>query len=219
MKGIALHRNLVRAFSLSAIIVILDQATKLWVKGFSFFGFHHAGMDLGSSIRLIDNLLYITYIENPGMAFGIEVGSQLALALLSLVASAAVVYYLHRMRDESLIVIIPMSMILGGAIGNLLDRTLYGVIFGYAPLFYGKVVDFVDVRFLHLSHFGIFNLADAAVTVGIVWLILVRRSLEPTIKPETEPESLATETHSRNELGDAGDDVSGTRPEARNFSE
>ncbi len=178
MKGIALHRNLFRAFSLSALIVVLDQAAKLWVKGFSFLGVQHAGMELGSSIPLIHNFLYITYIENPGMAFGIEVGSQLVLALLSLIASVAVVYYLHKVRDESLVIVIPMALLLGGALGNLIDRMFYGVIFGYAPLFYGRVVDFMDVRLLHLSHFGIFNIADAAVTIGIVWLILFRRSLE-----------------------------------------
>ncbi len=186
MKGFALHRNLSRAYALSAAIVLLDQATKLWVRGFAFLGFQHAGIGVGSSIPLIRNLLYITYIENPGMAFGIEVGSQLALALLSLGACVAVVYYLHKMRDESLVVVIPMALILGGAVGNLIDRTFYGVVFGYGRLFCGKVVDFVDVRLFDLSHYGIFNLADAAVTIGIVWLILFRRSLEPTMAQPQE---------------------------------
>ncbi len=207
-----------RAFSLSAVIVLLDQATKLWVRGFSLLGIQHTGMELGSSVPLVHNLLSITYIENPGMAFGIEVGSQLALALLSLAASVAVVYYLHKMKDETLVIIIPMSMILGGAIGNLIDRIFYGVFFGYAPLFYGRVVDFVDVRFLNLSHFGIFNLADAAVTIGIVWLIVFRRSLESSTNPTEQVEEVGTEGRPSNAMGGSGSDAPGGHSELQNAS-
>lgn len=192
MKGIALHRNVFRALFLSTSIAILDQSTKLFVKGFSFpfLNLHHAGMELGSSIPLFRNILHITYIENPGMAFGLEIGSQLILALLSLLACIGVIYYLNKIREESFLILAPMAMILGGAVGNLIDRSLYGVFFGYAPLFYGRVVDFVDVRFLHLSRFGIFNVADAAVTTGILWLILFHRSLVTVPKPLADPETL-----------------------------
>ncbi len=216
MKELALHRNLVRAFSLSAFIVALDQAAKLWVKGFSLLGVQHTGMELGSSIPLIGSLLSITYIENPGMAFGIEVGSQIALALLSLVACTGVVYYLWKMRDESLLVPIPMSMILGGAVGNLIDRTFYGIFFGYAPLFYGRVVDFVDVRLLHLSHLGIFNLADASVTIGIVWLILFRKSLQPATS--SVPQSGPATTVAQQGLDSQGQNGSGAGSGLQNVS-
>jgi signal peptidase II len=155
------------------------------VKGFSlpFLSIHHAGMSLGSSVPVLDNVLRLTYIENPGMAFGIEVGSQLILALFSLAASAGVFYYLYKVRNQARIVRLSLALVLGGAIGNLIDRMFYGVLYGNAPLFYGKVVDFVDVSFLHLSRFGIFNVADAAVTTGVILLLVFHRALDKSEEP------------------------------------
>jgi signal peptidase II len=70
-------------------------------------------------------------------------------------------------------------MILGGAVGNLIDRVFYGVLFDYAPLFHGRVVDFFDVDFFdisifgyHMSRWAVFNVADACVTVGVILLLL-----------------------------------------------
>ena len=72
-----------------------------------------------------------------------------------------------------------VAFILGGAVGNLIDRLFYGIFYGYAPVFYGKVVDFFDVDFFDFSIFGrsydrwpIFNIADAAVTIGVLILII-----------------------------------------------
>jgi signal peptidase II len=74
-------------------------------------------------------------------------------------------------------------MILGGALGNLIDRVFYGVIFGDAPLFYGKVVDFLDMNFFDINLFGyqltrwpVFNIADASVTLGVLLLLFFHRS-------------------------------------------
>ena len=73
-------------------------------------------------------------------------------------------------------------MILGGAVGNLIDRTFYGIIYKYAPVFYGKVVDFLDFDFFNFTIFGrnyerwpIFNFADSAVTIGVLILLLFYR--------------------------------------------
>lgn len=178
--GIASRRNPLRVLYLSAAIVVLDQATKLLVKGFAlpFLNIDHAGMQLGTSVPLLDNFLRLTYIENPGMAFGIEIGSQLVLAIFSLAASVGVLYYLNKVRNQAPVVRIALAMVLGGAVGNLIDRTFYGILYGDAPLFYGKVVDFIDVSFLHLSRFGIFNIADAAVTTGVILLLIFHRALD-----------------------------------------
>ena len=180
MKGTALHRNPLRVLYLSASVIVLDQVTKLLVKGFSvpILNLHHAGMELGSSAPLWGNALRLTYIENPGMAFGLEIGSQFFLAIFSLAASIGVFYYLYRVRDQAFVIRFSMALILGGAMGNVIDRVLYGVLFGTGPLFYGKVVDFIDVNVLHLSRFGIFNVADAAVTTGVVLLLIFHRSLD-----------------------------------------
>ena len=167
-----------RVLFLTALVVVLDQATKLFVKGFTLPFFHHEGLQLGMSVPVLGDALRLTYIENPGMAFGIELGSQLYLAIFSLLASLGVLYYLHKVRDELLVIRVSLALILGGAIGNLIDRMFYGIIFDEAPLFYGKVVDFIDVNFLHLSRFGIFNVADAAVTTGVVLLLVFHRKAE-----------------------------------------
>jgi lipoprotein signal peptidase len=74
-------------------------------------------------------------------------------------------------------------MILGGAVGNLIDRVFYGFLFDEAPLFYGKVVDFFDVDFFnvtiwgyHLSRWPVFNIADASVTLGVLVLLFTHRT-------------------------------------------
>jgi signal peptidase II len=99
-----------------------------------------------------------------------------------LFASIGILYYIYRVRHEQFIIRLTLAIILGGAVGNLIDRIFYGVIFGEAPLFYGKVVDFIDVDFfhidflsIHMDRFAIFNVADSAVTIGIVLMLLFHR--------------------------------------------
>ena len=83
------------------------------------------------------------------------------------------------MKKEKFSFRFSLALILGGAIGNLIDRLFYGIIYGYEKLFYGSVVDFLDVDFFHFTLFGktfdrwpIFNVADAAVTIGILILLI-----------------------------------------------
>jgi signal peptidase II len=191
-----------RVLYVTACIVFLDQATKLLVKGFTLpiFNFYHQGMQLGQSIPVIGDFFRLTFVENPGMAFGIDIGGRLFLALFSLAASIGIFYYIYRLRAEPLIVRLTLAMILGGAIGNLIDRIFYGVIFGEGPLFYGKVVDFLDMDFfhinfllLHMNRFAIFNVADASVSIGIVLMLLFHRKFsiidEPEAKISADPQS------------------------------
>lgn len=167
----------------SFFVVLADQITKLLVKGFSipFFNFNYDGMYIGQVIPVIGDFFRLTFIENPGMAFGYDPGSALKLwvTLFSLAASIGLVVYIYFIREKSLSLRIAIALILGGAVGNLIDRMFYGVIFDYAPLFYGKVVDFLDFDFFNFTLFGksydrwpIFNLADAAVSTGVIILIL-----------------------------------------------
>jgi signal peptidase II len=173
----------VRVLLLSAAIVAADQATKLWVKGGSLFGCAWAGVPPGEHIPLLGDLLRLTYVENPGMAFGIDVGGKLLLSLFSLLATIAIAWYLHRERTERLSFRIALAMILGGAAGNLIDRAFYGIWFQGEKLFYGRVIDFVDIDFpdislfdYHLTRWPVFNVADAAVTAGVLLLLLVYRA-------------------------------------------
>lgn len=163
-------------------VVITDQITKLLVKGISIplFNLRLEGMKYAQSINVIGDFFKLTYVENPGMAFGFDPGpeSKFFLSLFSIIASVGILIYLYKMRNDGLLTKLALALILGGAIGNLIDRVFYGVIFGYAPLMYGKVVDFFNVEFFNFTLFGhvyerwpIFNVADAAVTVGVVLLI------------------------------------------------
>jgi signal peptidase II len=173
-----------RVLYVTGIIVLLDQAAKLFIKGFDipFLHLYHLGVPLGASYPIIGDLLRITFIENPGMAFGIDVGGKLFLTVFSIVASIGIFIYLFKIRQEALIIRLALALILGGAIGNLIDRVLYGVIFGEGSLFYGKVVDFIDVDFFnidflgyHINRFPVFNIADSSVSIGVVMLLLFHR--------------------------------------------
>jgi signal peptidase II len=181
----------VQVLYLSAAIVLLDQVTKLLVKGASLpsIGISWEGMRYGFSIPVLGDLVRLTYIENPGMAFGISIGAGKPLfSVVSLVASIAIILYLHKSRNESLGFRIPLAMILGGAVGNMIDRIFYGVFYGEAPLFHGKVVDFLDVDFpdinilgYQMSRWPVFNIADASVTIGVILLLFLAR------KPGDQP--------------------------------
>ena len=156
------------------------------VKGIDIpmFGISFQGMPLGNSIPVFGDFLRITFIENPGMAFGIEVvDGKIFLTLFSILASVGILFYLYLMRSEKLLFRLSLALILGGAIGNLIDRVFYGVIFGESSLFHGKVVDFIDMDFFNLnflgfqlSRFWVFNIADASVSIGVVMMLLFHRS-------------------------------------------
>ncbi len=129
--------------------ILIDQVIKIWVK---------TSMTLHESIRVTD-WFYISFIENNGMAYGMQIGSKLALSLFRIVAISLLAYYLWlEVRKHARIgYIVCLSMILAGALGNLIDCMFYGLIFnasspaytsyfvpfgtGYAPFLMGKVVD------------------------------------------------------------------------------
>ncbi|MEJ2616998.1 MAG: signal peptidase II [Ignavibacteriaceae bacterium] len=171
-----------RILVVSFIIVIVDQLTKVLVKGFSipFLHIYYQGMYDGQKIPVIGNFFRITFIENPGMAFGFDPGVnyKLWISIFSLAASIGLVIYLYIIRNQKFSLRLAIAFILGGAVGNLIDRMFYGIFYGYAPLFYGRVVDFLDFDFFNINIFGrhferwpIFNIADSAVTIGVIILL------------------------------------------------
>ena len=129
--------------------ITIDQLIKVWVK---------TSMTLHESIRVTD-WFYISFIENNGMAYGMQLGSKLALSLFRVAAISLLAYYLWlQVRQKARMgYIVCLTMVLAGAIGNLIDCIFYGMIFtasteyftsyfvdfgtGYAPLLMGKVVD------------------------------------------------------------------------------
>jgi signal peptidase II len=131
-------------------VVVLDQITKLAVKE-RFY--------LGESIALLGDFLRFTYIQNPGMAFGISFGSPMFFTIFASIASVVILIYLYRMRREPFHSRLSLALILGGAIGNLIDRFAYG-----------KVIDFIDIGF-NDTRWPVFNVADSAVTIGMIILV------------------------------------------------
>jgi len=186
-----------RVLFATLFIVITDQVTKLLVKGgtIPLLNLKVEGMSYGQSINVIGDFFKLTFVENPGIAFGIDVNetSKLLLSIFTLFASIGILYYLWKSRDQKLIIRLALAFILGGAIGNLIDRTFYGVFYGYEKIFYGHVVDFFNVDFFDFTIFGrtyerwpIFNIADASVTVGVLLLLIFHRSPPEKKKEDTE---------------------------------
>ncbi len=146
-----------RLYLIVGLIVIIDQITKIIIK---------ESMYLGESIQLMGNFLRITYVENPGIAFGIRVGNPIIFTILSLLASMVIVVYMIYHRNGEKILKYGLAVILGGALGNLIDR-----------LFVQRVVDFVDVGIGDVR-WPVFNVADSAVVVGMFMLIYAMIKME-----------------------------------------
>lgn len=185
-----------RVLYITIFVVFSDQIAKLFIKGFSipFLGLFHKGMELNSTVEIIDDFMRFTFVENPGMAFGLDFGGKLFFSIFSLAAGIGILYYLYKVKNETLLLRAPLALILGGAIGNLIDRVFYGVLYGEAPLLYGRVVDFIDVKFFRMEFFGfhltrwpVFNISDIAVTVGVLVLILFHKKISESDEHLGEP--------------------------------
>ena len=146
-----------RLYLLIGLIVIIDQITKIIIK---------ESMYLGESIQLVGDFLRITYVENPGIAFGIRVGHPIIFTILSLLASIVIIIYMIYHRNGEKILKYGLAVILGGALGNLIDRLLVQ-----------RVVDFVDVGIGDLR-WPVFNVADSAVVIGMFMLIYAMIKIE-----------------------------------------
>ena len=136
--------------------VAVDQATK-WIVALN--------MEIGQSVPFIKNVFHFTYIRNPGAAFGSLSNSRWIFIVLSTVMIAGMIYYLVKFRPKSKLMYIPMSMIIGGGLGNMIDRLFYGDKFGD-----GTVIDFLDFCAFPKLWSWIFNIADAFVVVGAIIL-------------------------------------------------
>ncbi|GBD88658.1 lipoprotein signal peptidase [bacterium BMS3Abin03] len=185
---------------ISFLIFLADQFSKLYVKGFNFplFDFSHAGLPQSRSIPLIHNFFYITPVENPGIAFGLDFGPQfkLIISIFTILATLGLFVYFVKIKRHNFNHRFAVALILGGAFGNLTDRIFYGMLYGYGSLLSGSVVDFLDLRlftfFLLNKTFGIyvFNLADVAITIGVSLLIFsLIKDRKTKLKELSEAES------------------------------
>jgi len=147
------------------------------------------------------------------MAFGLEVGviQKFFLTTFTFIAAIGLFYYLYKSQKRDFPLRLGLALILAGALGNLIDRAFYGIIFNYAPLLYGRVVDFIQVEFWDFTLFGntyetwpIFNIADSAVTIGVAIILLFHKDNAP-IEDEKQAElsneiSLAEENNNINNV-------------------
>jgi signal peptidase II len=188
---------LYKFFLLSAAIILLDHTVKLLV---------HFQMPLGlpGQIKVLGDWFKLHYTLNPGMAFGIELGSEYGKLLLTgfrLLAAAGIVWYMiHLYRaGHHQGMIWCLSLILGGAIGNLIDSIFYGVLLDNAPYgttsawFHGQVIDmfYIDIwegmlpywipliGGEYYSFWPIFNVADASIFVGVALMLLYQNKFFP----------------------------------------
>jgi signal peptidase II len=137
-------------------VLVLDQVTKALVEN---------TMTMHQSIEIIPNLASLTYLRNTGAAFGFLAGARSGLrivffALISSVAIGCIVYLIRGLRPQQKTLLLSLSLILGGAVGNLIDR-----------LRLGEVIDFIDLHWYDI-HWPAFNVADSAISVGVVILFL-----------------------------------------------
>lgn len=166
---IARRRILVIAIVLGAVLI--DQIIKLYVAT------HFA---LGES-REVCSWFWLCFVENNGMAFGIEWFSKLALTLFRLAAVGLLSWYTHtllRRPDTPTGYLATIAFIIAGAAGNIIDCVLYGKLFGYAGWFYGKVVDMFYFPLIRnsagevLFFRPVFNFADACITCSVAVILL-----------------------------------------------
>jgi signal peptidase II len=184
-----------KPFFTAALIILLDQVIKIWVK---------THMQMGEEIHLLGNHGMLHYTENNGMAFGMELGGELgklALTLFRIVAVCGIGYGLvHLVKHKyhrGLIMMV--ALIFAGAVGNIIDSTFYGIIYHYAPIFHGRVVDMFYFPLL-TGHFPkwvplwggeeyiffrpVFNLADSAISIGVVMILLNQKRYFKQEEPE-----------------------------------
>jgi signal peptidase II len=199
-----------RVIWITAIVVLIDQMTKVVVLN---------TMYLGQSIPLIGNWFRLTFTENPGMAFGITFGPRALVTILSIIATALIIGYMISVRAAPFRYRASLGLILGGALGNIIDRVFYGVILGYDAFFVGRVVDFIHFNLwrgyipegvpffggAYVALFPIWNVADMAIVAGVVGILvfqnyaaeaLSRRSGLPDVAADTSDDEPGASTSS-----------------------
>lgn len=191
-----------RLLWMAVSVVLIDQITKITVL---------QTMYRGQSIPLIGDWLKLTFTENPGMAFGITFGPPGMVTIFSIIATLLIIFYLYTVRKGYMPYRASLALILGGAIGNIIDRVFYAAIFNEGPLFQGHVVDFIHVNVWrgyipdaipffggnYMALFPIWNVADMAIVLGVVGILVFQRKFHERMAAQQEaakeePEGLPT---------------------------
>ena len=155
LQGVSVKRNIIIFILGAAAVIALDQITKTAIT--SRFLLHE-------SYAVLDGFFNLVYVMNPGAAFGFLAGASAAFRYIfftgiTAVAILLIIYYLVKNQHGSTITVVSLTLIFGGAVGNLIDRIRFGA-----------VVDFLDF-YLGTFHWPAFNVADSAITVGAILMI------------------------------------------------
>lgn len=154
---------------MGAIVLLLDQLTKIWIRN---------SLAVGETRPLIEGILHLTHVENTGAAFGLFPNHTWVFVVATIALFTVVFLYRHRLAQDGMVLRLGYALGLAGATGNFIDRILFG-----------RVTDFVDFRV-----FPIFNVADSAITIGVLllaWCMLMDSEPEQStdLEPGEEPVS------------------------------
>ncbi|MFH1361595.1 MAG: signal peptidase II [bacterium] len=129
------------------LIIVVDQVIKYFI---------HNLLRLGQSIPLVGNVLNLTYVRNTGAAFSLFIGFSPYLIVVGLIVVLAVIYFHHKLPPKSWWVQVGLSFVLGGSLGNLIDR-----------IFRSYVIDYIDI-----TVWPVFNLADIMINIGVIMIAI-----------------------------------------------
>ena len=198
-------RAAAKFFLLALLIIVLDQLSKWAVHTYMVPG-------SGGEIPVLGEFARLNYTLNPGMAFGAQLPApygKLVLTGFRMLAVGGLVYYILRLCRQRVAAgyVACMALILGGALGNLIDSIFYGIIYNNAPLgsptrwFYGQVIDMIYVP-LYVGYFPkswpliggsysggfpIFNIADSSIFIGVALILLNQSRFFNESQPPTAP--------------------------------
>jgi signal peptidase II len=159
--------SLIRYLLVSLVILVADQVTKFFIV---------KNLTENQAVSIIGDLLHFRFIFNEGGAMGTSLGPSWIYTILTLAALYLIVHYFASPNADGVLRKVSLAMILGGAVGNLIDRLRFGKVVDFIDL------DFPDISFLNIYRWFTFNIADAAITIGLVLFgisILIRKKKEP----------------------------------------
>ena len=206
--------KVINYFIIALLVIVIDQTSKLLVHNFMY---------IHEEVNVIGEWFKLHYLLNPGMAFGLRWNNEFgkfALTLFRIGAMAGIGFYLYRMasRGAHRGFLVSMALILGGAVGNVIDSTFYGVLLqnhpegSYTPWFHGQVI---DMLFFPLFEFHwpdwvpvlggnyflffspVFNIADSSIFIGVASILIFQKKFFKETKP-AEADHTAPENNQNN---------------------
>jgi len=203
------NKKLLLLFSPALIVLVIDQITKQLV-------YNNPGLQ---RVNLIDGWLALNFTKNPGMAMGMDFLPTIGISIVAIIATIGIVtYILYTLESANFAYLLCMGLIIGGALGNITDRFIMGIIGGYGGVLEGHVVDFIHFN-LTIGDWAvfpyIFNVADIAISTAIITMLVFHKRILPVEEEratedkfeEGKAESTATDLNSPTVDTDSNDEI------------